>query len=299
MSTFPGGFVPVAPPADGLRLAFVAARRRRTKKAGATGAAGLLAAFALLASMGGPADRTLLQEPLPPSSTSGLGVLEGAGDPSAAPTSKDVDVATSELDMATAPAGDTSAPAAGRSGRTVSGSADSDQSTTSSTSSRGTRVQAPKAVSGPMTRSSGYLYTGGDVMCPARKQQEKQRGLCTDVYASSSSANATTITAQICNVGTAIEILSYATARELDLRVRHSGIEVWRWSLGRHFEDTPHSLTVRAQECIVWTTEWSKVDSRGVRVKAGSYEVVADFDADEVAGPDRHPSYAFSVSPQP
>ena len=31
MSTFPGAFVPVAPPADGLRLAFVAARRRHDR----------------------------------------------------------------------------------------------------------------------------------------------------------------------------------------------------------------------------------------------------------------------------
>src|SRR4051812_33251038 len=105
MSTFPGAFVSVAPPADGLRLAFVAARRRRNRKAGATGAAGLLAAVALLASTGGPADRTLLQEPLPPSSTSGLDLLTGVEDPSAPPTSRSVPTTSAQLDVPTTPEG--------------------------------------------------------------------------------------------------------------------------------------------------------------------------------------------------
>jgi hypothetical protein len=155
-------------------------------------------------------------------------------------------------------------------------------------------------MSGPMTRGSGYLYTGGDLTCPARKQQERQRGLCTDVYAGTSSTpNHMSIQAEICNVGTATELLSYATARELDLTVRRAGLEVWRWSLGRHFANTEHELTVGAQECITWTTDWARVDSHGVPVKAGSYEVVADFDADEVAGPDRHPSYPINIQQQP
>jgi hypothetical protein len=295
MSTFPGAFVPVAPPADGLRLAFVAARRRRNRKAGTTGAAGLLAAVALITSTGGAADRTLLQqEPLPPSSTSGLGVLTGTGEPTAAPTTTAPPAATSQVDVAAASRTGRQAEPSGGTARSGSGN---DASTSSG---RSVRTQGTKAVSGPMTRSSGYLYTGGDVMCPARKQQERQRGLCTDVFASGpSSAGTMTIQAEICNVGTATELLSYATARELDLTVRRSGLEVWRWSLGRHFEDTAHDLTVRAQECITWSTNWRQVDSHGVRVKAGSYSVVADFDADEVAGPDRHPSYDVTVSQQP
>ncbi|MDT7570602.1 MAG: hypothetical protein QOE05_776 [Actinomycetota bacterium] len=294
MSTFPGAFVPVAPPADGLRLAFVAARRRRNRKAGATGAAGLLATVAVLASTGGAADRTLLQqEPLPPSSTNGLGVVPGAPDPSAAPTKTAAPDPGARPDVASGPR-DALAQSAGR---TVPAGGDEE---TTPTSRGGVRAQGTKAVSGPMSRSSGYLYTGGDVMCPARKQQERQRGLCTDVYAgSSSTAGSMSITAQICNVGTATELLSYATARELDVSIRQSGLDVWRWSLGRHFADTPHDLIVGAQQCIMWTTSWAQVDSHGVHVKDGTYNVVADFDADEVAGPDRHPSYPITISSQP
>jgi hypothetical protein len=293
MSTFPGGFVPVAPPADGLRLAFVAARRRRNRKAGTTGVAGLLAAVAVIASTGGGADRTLLQqEPLPPSSTSGLGVVTGAGEASAAPASGAQSSTITQVAGTAGAGGQASTSAAGQSVRT-------NGEGVTTTSRRRVGASGTKAVSGPMTRGSGLLYTGGDVTCPARKQQERQRGLCTDVYAGTSSTpNSMSIQAEICNVGTATEILSYATARELDLTVRHAGLEVWRWSLGRHFAATPHDLTVGTQECITWTTEWAQVDSHGVPVKAGSYEVVADFDADEVAAADRHPSYPITVQPQ-
>jgi hypothetical protein len=292
MSTFPGGFVPVAPPADGLRLAFVAARRRRNRKAGTTGVAGLLAAVAVIASTGGGADRTLLQqEPLPPSSTSGLGVVTGAGEASTAPDRDAQSTASTALDTAAGTGAQRSAPAAGESVRT-----NGDGVTT--TSRRRVGASGTKAVSGPMTRSSGFLYTGGDVMCPARKQQERQRGLCTDISAYQTGTGTVGITAEVCNVGAANETLSFATARELDLSVRHSGLEVWRWSIGRHFANSPHELSVGTQECIVWSTQWSQVDSHGVPVKPGSYDVVADFDAEEVAAADRHPSYPITIQPQ-
>ena len=293
MSTFPGGFVPVAPPADGLRLAFVAARRRRNTKAGAAGTAGLLAAVALFASTGGAGDRALMQEPLPPSSTTGLGIVEGAGDPTAAPDSDAATTAQTE----TAPL--TAAGTGTTTSRRVAGSTRTESvGDTSGSSGKGVRSPGTKAVSGPMSRSTTIFYTG-DLMCPARKQQERQRGLCTEVYATSSSNNTMSITAQICNVGTVTEMLSFATARELDVAVRHAGLDVWRWSTGRHFAATPHEIMVGTQECVMWTTDWALVDSHGVKVPAGNYEVVAEFDADEVAGADRHPSYPFTVSKQP
>jgi hypothetical protein len=287
MSTFPGAFVPVAPPADGLRLAFVAARRRRNRKAGAAGTAGVLAAVALLASTGGGGERTLLQqEPLPPSS----GVLTGNGEPSAAPTHTSGPAANAPVDGALGQSSGGLVVAAGA-------NVPADGHEAAPTTDRRMRTQRTAPVSGPMTRGSNILYTGSDLTCPARKQQERQRGLCTDIYASSSSSTGTmSMTAEICNVGTATEVLNYATARELDLSVRRAGLEVWRWSVGRHFANSPHDLTVGAQECINWTTTWAQVDSRGMRVKAGSYDVVADFDADEVAGPDRHPSYSITIS---
>jgi hypothetical protein len=224
-------------------------------------------------------------------------VVTGEADPSAPPAS------TTTADSTT-PADAAAPPVAGVHAARVKGTdsaAGTEEQTSAAPSGRGVTAQGSRtAVSGPMTRGSGYLYTGGDVTCPARKQQERQRGLCTDLSAMNNSSRKTmTINAQICNVGTATEVLSYATARELDVTVRRAGLDVWRWSLGRQFEEKPHDVAVRAQECIIWTTEWALVDSHGVRVKAGSYEVVADFDAAEVAGPDRHPSYPITVSSQP
>jgi hypothetical protein len=287
MSTFPGGFVPVAPPADGLRLAFVAARRRRNTKAGAVGTAGLLAAVVLLASTGGAGDRTLLQEPLPPASTGGLGVLTGT-EATPAPTTP----ATTTTTVGTDPVGAGHAPGIKNVGQPESGGP------TGAASRGGMRAAGAKPISGPMTRGSGLGYTA-DLTCPARKQQEQQRGLCTDVSAYQTSGRTVSITAEICNVGTATETLSFATARELDVSVRHGGLDIWRWSLGRHFDATPHGLTIGAQECITWTTDWAQVDAHGVPVKSGSYAVVADFDADEVSASDRHPSYPITISGQP
>jgi hypothetical protein len=288
MSTFPGAFVPVAPPADGLRLAFVAARRRRNRKAGATGAAGLLAAVALLASTGGAGDRTLLQEPLPPSSTHGMDLLPGVDEQPAAPQTTSAPAATTPADVASAP----------RAGGTVAvvPLTRSAQQGTTTPSGAGVRASKAKPVSGPMSRSTGFFYTGGDLMCPARKQQEQQRGLCTDVFATQTTSGTMSITAEVCNVGTNPEFLSYETARETDVSVQRAGLDVWRWSLGRSFAETPHNLAVSPQQCVRWTTAWSLVDAHGVKVKAGSYQLVADMDADQVAGPDRHPSSTLTVS---
>jgi hypothetical protein len=292
MSTFPGAFVPVAPPADGLRLAFVAARRRRQRKAGAAGAAGLLAAVALLASAGAGGDRTLLQEPVPPANNPGLGVLPGGGDQSDSPTSAPTTAAAIQAGVQAAPGTDAAPAQNGAAAVTANESA--------TTAGSGSRVHAAstRPISGPMERSTSIGYSN-DLVCPARKQQERQRVLCTDVYASNSGKGTMTVRAEICNAGTATELLSFATARELDVIVRRAGVEVWRWSLGRHFAATPHDMTIGTQQCVTWTTDWAQVDAHGVPVKAGDYEIVADLDADEIAGPDRHPSYPMTVSSQP
>jgi hypothetical protein len=293
MSTFPGAFVPVAPPADGLRLAFVTARRRRNTKAGATGAAGLLAAVVLLASTGGAGNRTLLQEPLPPASTTGLELLPGGGLPSAAPSAPAA--AVSVVDVGSAPGVGTGASGA----RLTPGTRQEPAGGPDQASRGGFRTASTKTVSGPMTRGYSYGYTNGDLICPARKQQEGARGLCTDVTAYASSPGIQTITAEICNVGASTERLSYSTARELDITVRHAGLDIWRWSLGRHFDATAHELSLGVGECLAWSTNWSQVDAQGVPVKGGSYVVAAEFDADQVAGPDRRPTYQITVSSQP
>ncbi|MCU1589232.1 MAG: hypothetical protein JWP11_488, partial [Frankiales bacterium] len=151
------------------------------------------------------------------------------------------------------------------------------------------------AASGPMSRSYTGWSGNGDLICPARKQQEGARVLCVDVYGSSDGNGTTTITADICNVGTATETVSYATARELDVAVRQGNREVWRWSTGRRFGATPHEASVPIGECLTWTTSWSQVDVHGVPVAKGTYDVTADFDAEQLPAPDRHSSYSMTL----
>jgi hypothetical protein len=147
-----------------------------------------------------------------------------------------------------------------------------------------------------MSRDYQYGVGSGDLTCPARKQQQGPRGLCTNVTAYTSSNGQTRISADICNVGTASESLTYDTARELDLSVRRGGHEIWRWSTGRRFATTPHDLALPVGECLSWTTTWAQVDGHGAAVGKGSYEVAVDFDAAEVPATDRHPSYSWTIS---
>src|SRR3954468_20579354 len=108
MSLPPTSYTPVAPPADGLQLAFRAARRRRQGKAGAAGGAGLLAALALVMSLGGASgDQTLLQEELPPAHVR-LPVPVGPGAASPAPTQADRAAPVTDRTTATRPSGSAS-----------------------------------------------------------------------------------------------------------------------------------------------------------------------------------------------
>jgi hypothetical protein len=78
-------FRPVAPAADGLALAFVAARRRRTGKA-AVSAFGAAVAIASVLSLVTPPGQTLVQEPLPPAGRVGIAPsVEVAPKPPVAP----------------------------------------------------------------------------------------------------------------------------------------------------------------------------------------------------------------------
>jgi hypothetical protein len=284
MSTAPGAFVPVAPPADGLRLAFAAARRRRNTKARAAAAAGLLAFVVALTSIGGDGNRTLLQQPLPPASV-GLDGISGA-DPSA--------VASPPASPASAPLHNQRESTGQLSAAAVLGRPAPPAEAARSRSGGGHTSRVP-AVSGPMSRDTVYSVGNGDLTCPARKQQEGPRGLCTDVTAQSSSDGQTRISADICNVGTASQSLTYDTARELDLSVRRGDREIWRWSIGHRFATTPHYLVLPVGQCLAWTTSWAQVDGQGAPVGKGSFEVAVDFDAAEVPPPDRHPSYSWTI----
>src|SRR4051794_21536377 len=142
MSTFPGAFLPVAPPADGLRLAFVAARRRRNTKAGAAGAAGLLTLVMALASLGGAGNRTLLQQPLPPARGGATTLITGLQ------PSPDATEAPAGGELGTAAAGAGARPPA-RGQLTVT----SPTTVSAATGATARRAATRRPVSGPMSRS--------------------------------------------------------------------------------------------------------------------------------------------------
>jgi hypothetical protein len=284
MTTFTGAFVPVAPPADGLRLAFVAARRRRSKKAGAAGAATVLSVVVVLASGGGAGNRTLLQEPLPPAHAP----LNGVSAPAARPES------TRPTTPPVAPEVAFASHSLSRERATGPGPAPAvlERTAVANRSAGGTL----HPTSAPMTRGYTYNTGGSDLICPARKQQQGQRGLCADVTAYTVTTGVLRLTAEICNFDARAATLDYATERELDISIRRGATEVWRWSAGRRFASTPHELAVGVGECVVWTTDWAQNDSRGRAVQKGMYDVVAEFEAAQLPAPDRHASYSTTLS---
>jgi hypothetical protein len=146
-----------------------------------------------------------------------------------------------------------------------------------------------------MTRTLTYGYTGnGNLACPANKRSGGGRVLCTDVTAYADGTGKTEITADICNVDTASDAVTYPTARELDIAIVRDGHELWRWSTGRRFADVPHELDIPVGQCLTWTTVWNQVDAHGRPAPKGDYSFVADFDAEQLPAADRRATYALT-----
>lgn len=49
--------------------------------------------------------------------------------------------------------------------------------------------------------------------------------------------------------------------------------ESWTWSHGRQFAATPHMLTVRAGQCLRWTTRWTTRANNGTPLPRGTYSI--------------------------
>ena len=275
MTLPPPVFASVAPPADGLRLAFGTARRRRNGKAALAGGAGVLVVSFLLSVGGTAGNQTLLQEPVPPA-RGGVLIL-GEPSPAPAPTRKP------SAAVVTALATDPGAPAdsrvrtrAARAAATAAGAP---------AAPAGARVAAPGPVSGPMTRQK-VLSVPGDVICPVRKQSERSAGLCTAVWVLSAE-DGVTLEASLCSTEPDEVTLSYETAKELDIAVLAGAKELWRWSVGRQFAATPHTLSLQAGDCFTWRTPWRVVDQQGRALPKGSYQIRAEFFAAQVSRTDR------------
>lgn len=67
--------------------------------------------------------------------------------------------------------------------------------------------------------------------------------------------------------------LTFGTAQEVDIVVRRNGRTVFKWSQGRSFAHTAHSLRIDPGASYDWTTAWT-VRGLGTQVPHGIYEVV-------------------------
>ena len=279
MTLPPPVFASVPPPADGLRLAFGAARRRRNGKAAVAGGAGVLVVSFLLSLGGAAGNQTLLQEPLPPARGGGVPVLGGtAPSPAPEPTRRPTDA------VVTALATDPGAPRAAAAHLRTAPDGTATRSVRAA-STRSTRAGAAASVSGPMTRDN-VITVPGDVTCPIRKQSERSAGLCTEVWAYDS-ADGVSLEASLCSTEPGDVRLTYEDAKELDVAVLVKDREVWRWSVGRHFPPAPHALVLQAGDCFTWRTLWRVVDQSGRALPTGTYTIRADFFAAQVSKVER------------
>jgi hypothetical protein len=87
----------------------------------------------------------------------------------------------------------------------------------------------------------------------------------------------------ICRInGLGTGTLRFHDAQEAEIQVLSSGTRNWRWSHGRSFAATPHTLAVAAGQCLRWTTTWSTEDNSGRAFQPGTYSLGVD-----VVSPDK------------
>lgn len=84
------------------------------------------------------------------------------------------------------------------------------------------------------------------------------------------------ITMTLKNCGDSEVLLYYPDGMRYDFFAQNeSGIEVWRWSEGRAFEQATGELRMDIGEEVVYTETWDQRDSRGKQVDDGRYKIFA------------------------
>lgn len=266
-------FRSLAPPPDGLDVVRREARRRRRRRAtvvaaGGTGVAAVAIAVVLSTATGGLA----VLRPTPD-------VPAGGGGPSAVPTPSVTSAPGAGLrahQSKPAVGADLGGPASRSSSPgTTSGKAASPAygptATTSSTDRRGEPelVRYGSTNPGPSVRQAtvcgeGVSYGDG---------ASASLGWCFEV-STTSEAGAERLTVHLCRDDTSGGKLSFPSAREVDIAVRHGGKTIWDW--GRDHPDHPgaHQLTAPASGCWNWTLLWSGNTRRGGTAPHGTYTVV-------------------------
>ena len=91
------------------------------------------------------------------------------------------------------------------------------------------------------------------------------------------------LSVDVCRIkGLGTGTLRFGNAEEADVAIwGPADAQSWEWTHGRTFAKTPHTLTVRAGECLRWTTRWTTRANDGSLLPRGSYSIQVS-----VASPD-------------
>jgi len=104
-------------------------------------------------------------------------------------------------------------------------------------------------------------------------------GWCLD-YIGPDSARAgrpVSLAVDICRIqGIGTGTLRFASEQEADISVYAYQADGWRWSHGRQFAATPHTVRVAAGTCLRWTTRWTTRGDSGRRLPRGDYSLSVD-----------------------
>ncbi len=84
------------------------------------------------------------------------------------------------------------------------------------------------------------------------------------------------ITMTLKNCGDNVVQLYYPDGERYDFFAQNeSGVEVWRWSDGKTFEQSLGELQMAVEEEVVYTETWDQSDSKGKQVPPGRYKIFA------------------------
>lgn len=251
---------PLAPPPDGLERALREAQRRRLHSAGFGVTVAALGCAALLA-LSSTAGRDVLgQDRLPDVARDGIDVTvvpapeptpdvqsqPAAGGPVGRPRSTTPPAAPVQEREGEQPRPEPSAP----------------------------RPDAAVEADPGMTRD-GPLY----MVSPRTTCTVGERTLCSglDVTPLESGFR---VVAHICSHGPAPVSLRFPGSLEVDLVVGPPGAPDWRWSDGRAFDTTPHTLRLEQGQCWQWSTTYDARTGDGGTLPEGMHRMTAEFTAE-------------------
>ena len=266
----PASFAEVAPAPDGFTAAMGRAKRRRARQLGEAGlAVGL--AVALLTSVQMPtrdsgqdrvdiadqdSDRPAVeddQNEIPADDQ----VVRPA-DPT--PTSRPGSTVTGGTTAVSRPAGPAKAPVVAAPGTTPARPRSDRQ-----TISDGLAWKRPVTRTDPMLGGSCVSQPSGWCFSASANRNSDE----TDLFDYD-------LTLTVCRaLDESGQYVDFDTALQADFVISSDKEDLWTWSVGQRFDDTPDSLYFGPGSCVTWTTPSALVDDYGYKLDPGTYKLTA------------------------